>query len=116
MKKTKMLKKNYEFKKVLSKGKYYSGKYIEALILLNQKGKNALGIAVNTKLGSAVERNHLKRLFRESYYSFEENLKDGQEIVFLWKKNKTLENATYKNIKEDMEHIFDKAKIINIEK
>ena len=32
MKKTKMLKKNYEFKNVLSKGKYYSGDCIEAFI------------------------------------------------------------------------------------
>ena len=115
MKKTVMLKKNYEFRKVLSKGKYYSGKFIEALILNNPKGRNALGIAVNTKLGTAVEWNHLKRLFRESYYSFEESLIDGQEIVFLWKKNKTIENATYQNIKEDMKYIFDKAKIINKE-
>ena len=29
MKKTKMLKKNYEFKNVLTKGTYYSGKYID---------------------------------------------------------------------------------------
>lgn len=115
MKKTVMLKKNYEFRKVLSKGKYYSGQCIEALILSNKKGKNTLGIAVNTKLGTAVERNHLKRLFRESYYAFEEDIIDGQEIVFLWKKNKTLENATYQNIKEDMKHIFDKAKILNKE-
>lgn len=32
MKKTKMLKKNYEFRTVLSKGKYFSGKYVEAFI------------------------------------------------------------------------------------
>ena len=32
MKKTKMLKKNYEFKKILSKGTYYSGKNIEVFI------------------------------------------------------------------------------------
>ena len=29
MKTTEMLKKNYEFKQVLTKGKYYSGKYIK---------------------------------------------------------------------------------------
>lgn len=113
MKKTVMLKKNYEFRKVLSKGKYYSGEYIEALILPNSKGKNAIGIAVNTKLGSAVERNKIKRLFRESYYKFEEYLKDGQEIVFLWKKKMPIENATLNNIKSDMQNIFDKAKIFS---
>ena len=112
MKKTVMLKKNYEFRKVLSKGKYYSGEYIEALILSNTKGRNALGIAVNTKIGTAVERNKIKRLFRESYYFFEESLIEGQEIVFLWKKKQSIERATYQNIKTDMQRIFDKAKIL----
>ena len=37
MKKTKMLKKNFEFRKVLTKGKYFSGKYIEAFILKNNE-------------------------------------------------------------------------------
>ena len=116
MKKTVMLKKNYEFRKVLSKGKYYSGKYIEALILANANSKNALGIAINTKLGTAVERNKIKRLFRETYYIFEENLEEGQQIVFLWKKSQSIENATFKNIKEDMQKIFDKANILKKEK
>lgn len=114
MKKTRMLKKNYEFRRVLSKGKYYSGKYIEALILQNPKEINALGIAINTKIGTAVERNKIKRLFRESYYSYEESLTNGQEIVFLWKKKQDIKNATIKNIKADMQQIFDKAKILNL--
>ena len=116
MKKTEMLKKNYEFKKVLSRGKYYSGKYIEAVILSNNKGKNTLGIAINTKIGKAVVRNKLKRLFRESYYFFEESIIDGQEIVFLWKKKQSVENANFNNIKADMQYILDKAKIIYKEK
>lgn len=116
MKKTKMLKKNYEFRKVLSKGKYYSGEFIEAFILKNEQKTNFLGIAINTKIGTAVERNRIKRLFREAYYSLEESLKDGQSVVFLWKKKQSTENATYANIKNDMQTIFDKAKIFLEEK
>lgn len=116
MKKTKMLKKNYEFRKVLSKGKYYSGEYVEAFILKNERKANLLGIAINTKIGTAVERNRIKRLFRESFYSFEEFLIDGQSIVLLWKKKQSIEKATYKNIREDMYNIFDKAKIFLEEK
>ena len=37
MKTTKMLKKNYEFKQVLTRGKYYSGQYIKAFIIKNNK-------------------------------------------------------------------------------
>lgn len=50
MKKTEMLKKNYEFRFVLKKGKYYSGNYIEAFIINNNLKKNKIGIAIKTKL------------------------------------------------------------------
>lgn len=50
MKTTKMLKKNYEFKQVLTNGKYYSGEYIKACILENHKVTNFLGLAISTKV------------------------------------------------------------------
>ena len=50
MKTTKMLKKNYEFKQVITKGKYYSGQYIKAFIKSNSKNINYLGLAVSTKV------------------------------------------------------------------
>ena len=111
MKKTKMLKKNYEFKNVLSKGNYYSGKYIEAFMKENKKNNNFLGIAIGVKLAKAVKRNKIKRLIRESYRNIEKDIKIGNSIVFLWKKNVDIKNADYKNIKKDMIKIFDKANI-----
>lgn len=112
MKKTKMLKKNYEFKKVLSKGKYYSGKNIEAFIQKNNKKDNFLGIAVSVKTAKAVRRNQIKRLIRENYCVFEDSILDGYSVVFLWKKKADVKNATFANIKEDMNIIFDKAKLM----
>ena len=50
MKKTKMLKKNYEFKKVLSKGKYYSGRNIEAFIKDNNKNYVRIFLCFFTKI------------------------------------------------------------------
>lgn len=114
MKKTKMLKKNYEFKNVLSKGKYYSGKYIEAFIKENHKNCNFLGLAISVKIGKAVRRNHIKRLIRENYKNYELELKEGQSIVFLWKKRADVRNATFENINADMNKIFDKASLRRI--
>ena len=50
MKTTKMLKKNYEFKKVLTKGNCYFGEYIKAYVIQNNKANNFLGLAINSKL------------------------------------------------------------------
>ncbi|MCF0126237.1 MAG: ribonuclease P protein component [Clostridia bacterium] len=112
MKKTKMLKKNYEFKNVLTKGKYYSGHYIEAFIKSNNNKKyNFLGIAVGVKIGKAVRRNRIKRLLRESYKNIEEKIDVGNSIVFLWKKKADINNATYQNVKNDMDKIFEKSKL-----
>ncbi|MBQ2937525.1 MAG: ribonuclease P protein component [Clostridia bacterium] len=115
MKKTNMLKKNYEFKKVLSKGKYYSGKNIEAFIKDNNKNYNFLGLAISVKIAKAVRRNKIKRLLRENYKILEPEIKNGKSIVFLWKKNADVKNATFENIKVDMNDIFNKAKIKNKE-
>ena len=100
MKKTKILKKNYEFKKVLTKGKYYSGKNIEAFIIKNNSKYNFLGLAISVKSGKAVKRNHVKRLIRAGY-----------SIVILWKKKMDIKNANYQEIKQDMDNIIVKAKL-----
>ena len=117
MKKTEMLKKNYEFKNVLSNGKYYSGRYIEAFIKPNKsKSQNFLGIAISVKTAKAVKRNYIKRLIRENYKNMEMKIKNGNDIVFLWKKKADTKNATFKNIEKDIIWIFDKAKIFIEEK
>ena len=113
MKNTKMLKKNYEFKNILTKGKYYSGQYVEAFILKNNKKNNFLGLAISTKIGHAVTRNHIKRLIRESYKEVEETLEIGYSIVFLWKKKANVENAIFYNIKQDIQTIIEKSQISN---
>ena len=116
MKKIKTLKKNYEFKNVLSKGKFFVGKYVTIYIKNNKKNENYVGIAVGTKVAKAVKRNRIKRLIRENYKNLEEKINSGNTVVFLWKKKIDIKNANYKNIKQDMEDIFNKSKLFIEEK
>ena len=111
MKNTIIIKKNYEFKNFFSKGKFFYGENIHMYIHKNKINFNKLGIAISKKQGKAVERNRIKRLIRENYKILEPEIKDGQSIVFLWKKNVDIKNATFDNIKTDMNYIFDKANI-----
>lgn len=112
MKKTLKLKKNYEFKKILTKGKYYSGKYLDVFVIKKQSDINRIGIAVGVKVAKAVKRNKIKRLVNENYRLLEDKLNVGYHIVFLWKKKANINDATFYNIKNDMEQILKKIGIL----
>ena len=111
MKKTKMLKKNYEFGNVLKRGTYYSGRTIEVFVKQNHKNINFLGIAISSKICKATKRNYIKRIIRENYKNMEEHLKTGYSIVFLWKRKMDIKQACYSNVEKDMKKIFCDAKI-----
>ena len=83
MKKTKTLKKNYEFDYVLNKGKFYIGRQIKIYITKNREEVNRIGIAISSKKYNAVKRNFLKRKIRENYRLLEKKLEVGYNIVFL---------------------------------
>ena len=114
MKKTKILKKNYEFRKVIKYGDFYSGRYISAYVLKNKNTNCFLGLAVGVKVGKAYQRNRIKRLLRENYKLLEDNIIDGYSIVFLVKKsNLNVNDISFNNIKRDMNKILNEAKLIN---
>lgn len=115
MKKTEMLKKNYEFKTVLSKGKFFIGKEIEIFLLKNNQKRNLLGIAVGTKNGKAFQRNRAKRIIREGYTKLENKLVEGNSIVIIINKNFCIDDMKFIDVYEEMKNIFEKAKILKKE-
>ena len=112
MKQTEMLKKNYEFKTVLTKVRFYLSKDLKIVVLKNKKDIKLLGIAVSTKNGKAFERNRIKRLIRESYKVLEDNIQNGYSIVILINKNIDINNMKYIDILTQMEKTLKKAQLI----
>lgn len=107
MSKEEVLKKNYEFRLVLSKGKYFSGKYIEAFALKNYLNRNKIGIAINKKIGKAVKRNYLKRLIREGYRQSKRDFNSFYNIVFLVKKSINIEELSFNRVQKDILKILN---------
>ena len=112
MKKTIMIKKNYEFKILFSKGKFYHGEFIHMYIKQTNQDINKFGIAVSKKQGKAVKRNHIKRLIRENYKNFESSIKTGTNILIVMNKNKDIKDISFKDIEENFLRTLKKANVL----
>ena len=117
MKKTVMIKRKYEFKKLFSKGKFFYGKFINMYMIANQKNYNKLAVTVSRKQGKAVIRNRFKRLIKENYREIEKDLKVGYNMLFIINRNRIKETKQidYYQVKEDMLKIFKDSGILNEE-
>lgn len=113
--KTTMLKKNYEFRAVLTKGKFFKEKEIEIFLLTNNKKKNFLGIAIGTKNGKAFQRNRAKRIIRECYAKLENQIIEGNSIVILINKNYNLDEIKFNDTFNKIQKVFENAKILKKE-
>jgi ribonuclease P protein component len=111
MKKTKMIKKKYEFSILFSKGKIFYGNNITMYILKNKNEYNRMGIAIGKKCGKAVDRNRIKRLIRENYKLCEDNVKCGYNILISVNKKCEIKNVDFYKIKNDMQHLLKKSEL-----
>jgi len=113
MKKTIMIKRKFEFKKLFSKGKFIYGKFINMYIIENNKSFNKLAVTVSKKQGKAVVRNRFKRLIKENYRELESSLKIGYNMLFIINRNKIKETKqiNYYDIKNDMIKLFKNSGI-----
>lgn len=112
MKNTIIIKKNYEFKNLFSKGKFYYGEFIHMYIKKGNSNTNKLGIAVSKKQGKAVKRNRIKRLIRENYKNFESKIEIGTQILIIINKEKNIEEIKFKDIENNFQRTLKKANIL----
>lgn len=87
------IKENHLYVKAYRRGDRFVGKYVSVYILRDFAAKrlrkenpqkqtvNRLGLAVNKKIGGAVERNRAKRIIRAAYDGVKGDLKMGFLIV-----------------------------------
>ena len=75
------LKKNFEFRRLYTKGKSAVTPFVVVYCRRNGQGCNRLGYTISTKLGKAVVRNRVRRRLREIYRLHEAEFKPGVDLV-----------------------------------
>ena len=75
---TDSLKKNYEFRRLYSKGKSAATPYVVVYVKRTGRDTNRLGVTVSNKIGKAVVRNKVRRRLREIYRLHEGEMQRGE--------------------------------------
>jgi len=102
--------KEKDFKKIFKQGKSSYNKIFRLKVLANGLGVNRYGVVISAKVSKkAVERNKLKRRFREALKEFDKKLACGLDLAIIV--SPAAKNQKYKFIKSELEKILFTLKL-----
>ena len=104
------IKKNFEFRRVLSRGKSVNSSNIALYFFPNRLNQLRFGFAIGKKAGKAVCRNRIKRILREAVRSTEIKFSSGMDLVFVWKNKISADKVDFFKIKSEIENLYKKGK------
>ena len=107
MKRYEMVKKHEDFNTIINKGKKISNKYMLIFYIEKSYEKPNFGIAVGKKIGNAVMRNKMKRIFRNLVDNNRLLFKNYHNYIIMIKKDAI--NVPYNELDEAMKSLLKKG-------
>ena len=108
---TSTLKKNYEFRRLYSKGKSCANTYLVVYCRKNHSGRSRIGYTVSNKVGHAVVRNRIRRRLREIYRLQEHQLLPGYDIVVVARVRAV--HSKYADLERDFLRLAKKLQLLS---
>lgn len=104
------IKKTKEFNEIYNNAKKVYTKYAIIFVKENKMNKKKFGFVASKKTGNAVQRNRIKRLFREFVRLNENKFEDNKDYIFVGKAilKDNIANLYYKDIEKDLKKIIKK--------
>ena len=106
MKKTEIIKKSYEFSKIINKRKAIKNKYFSIFYQTNQE-KNYYGISVPKKTGNAVTRNKIKRQTKSIIDNNKISIPKSYDYVIIVRE--WVKNIDYSKMQTELINLFNKV-------
>ena len=100
----KKLKRSRDFTTIYDKSKKVYTRYAIVFVSKNKNCMQRFGFVASKKTGNAVQRNRIKRLFREFVKNNKEKFKEGTDYIFVGKGilKEKLKTLKYNDIEKDM--------------
>ena len=98
------LKRSRDFTTIYNKSRKVYTRYAIVFVSENKNNIQRFGFVASKKTGNAVQRNRIKRLFREFVKENGQNLKKNSDYVFVGKSilKENIKNIKYKDIEKDL--------------
>jgi ribonuclease P protein component len=113
MSKLPVLKKNIEFQRVYSRGRYSVSKFLVVYVLSNNSDKTRVGITTSKKVGKAVNRNRIRRLIKENLRLLSDNLVKGVDLVIVARQAE--DEVSFKKIGQELKFLLKKLNLLKKE-
>lgn len=107
MKKINILKKNYDFDRIIKNNKPFKHKYLIAYMERNTEDVYKFGISIGKKIGNAVERNKIKRQIK-NIIDKKDYKKNFNCIIIV---GKGIKKVDYQTLENDLLNFIDKLDI-----
>lgn len=107
MKKTNIIKKNFDISKVLDSKKCYRNRYFNVYYNENNVGKYRFVVCVSKKIGNAVTRNKVKRQVKDVIDKSNLVFNSNTDYVIIIKKE--INEIKYSEIKKNLMNLLKKV-------
>ena len=98
------IKKTKDFSLIYNKSKKMHTKYAIIFIKENKNNTQRFGFVASKKTGNAVQRNRIKRLFKEFVKTHKNKFRENTDYIFVGKSvlKEKIKNLKYKDIEKDI--------------
>ena len=98
------IKKNREFSFIYNNSKKVYTRYAIIFIKENNTNQQRFGFVASKKTGKAVQRNRIKRLFKEFVKTHKNKFRENTDYIFVGKSvlKEKIKNLKYKDIEKDI--------------
>ena len=106
------IKKSKDFSLIYNKSQKMHTKYAIIFIKENMNNEQRFGFVASKKTGNAVQRNRIKRLFKEFVKTHKNKFRENTDYIFVGKSvlKEKIKNLKYKDIEKDIIKVIKRWK------